>query len=263
MPLPVVWGDPNGEDMTLRNFQWPEGIQAAVSLSFDDARCSQIDNGVPVLAQYDLKATFYVGMERMEKRLDGWRQAVAAGHEIGNHSWSHSCSGNHLFSRDRALESYTLEQMDEDIARSDRRIRDLLGVRPRTFAYPCGQTFVGRGAATRSYVPLVARRYLAGRGYMCESHNAPEYCDLARLFGYAFDTQPLGLLIALIEQAVNDGGWVVFCGHEVGTEGFQNIEKSKLEAVCRYLVERRESIWTSTVATVAGYVGSRAASTSR
>ncbi len=247
--------------MTPQKFQWPQGAQAAVSLSFDDARFSQIDNGLVILAHFDIKATFYVGLERMQNRLDGWREAVRTGHEIGNHTTSHPCSGNHFFSRHNALETYTREQMEQDIAGADRRIRELLDVRPRTFAYPCGQTFVGRGAATCSYVPLIARRYLAGRCHMNESHNAPEFCDLAQLFGYAFDTAPVEHFIALIGQAVRDGGWVVFCGHEVGTEGFQNIETRKLEAVCRYLVKHRDLIWTDTVDAVAGYIDSQAGST--
>ena len=59
-------------------------------------------------------------------------------------------------------------------------------MKPRTFAYPCGQRFVGRGFEVRSYVPPVAERSLAGRGYLDESANDPAVCDLAEAMGTPF-----------------------------------------------------------------------------
>ena len=71
------------------DFQWPEGKKMALSLSFDDARLSQVDNGIPLLDKYGIKATFYVSLGDMIKRLEGWKKAVKSGHEIGNHSLHH------------------------------------------------------------------------------------------------------------------------------------------------------------------------------
>ena len=34
------------------DFSWPEGKHAAISLTFDDARISQVDNGLPILDEY-------------------------------------------------------------------------------------------------------------------------------------------------------------------------------------------------------------------
>ncbi|HUX01439.1 MAG: polysaccharide deacetylase family protein [Phycisphaerae bacterium] len=62
---------------------FPGGRKAALSLSFDDARSSQVSPGLDVLAEYDLPVTFYVSLGGIEDRLDGWRRATAAGHEIG------------------------------------------------------------------------------------------------------------------------------------------------------------------------------------
>ena len=164
------------------------------------------------------------------------------------------CSGNFFFSRDTVLEDFTLDRMAEDLDAADERMNKLLGVQPKTFAYPCGQTFVGRGVETRSYVPLIAERYIAGRGYLSESHNLPGYCDLAQLCSYRFDTDPEERFISRIEQAAEDGGWVVFTGHDVGTSGYQDISAEKLHAVCRYLDRHRDSIWTDTIAAVADHI---------
>jgi len=235
-------------------FRWPGGKRAAVSLSFDDARVSQADNGLAILDEYGIKATFYAGVEAAARRLAAWRRALRDGHEIGNHTLSHFCSGNFAFSRGLSLEELTLDRIEADIEEADRRIEELFGVRTQTFAYPCGQTYVGRGAETASYVPVVARRFLAGRGYRNESHNAPRRGDLAQLCAFPLDTDPCERFIDLIERAEQDGGYIVFCGHEVGTQGFQNIEERKLRTLCAYLAERREWLWTDTICSVAAHI---------
>ena len=37
---------------TDHKFSWPEGKKMALSLTFDDARLSQIDTGIPLLDKY-------------------------------------------------------------------------------------------------------------------------------------------------------------------------------------------------------------------
>ena len=143
-----------------KKFSWPEGKHGAVSVTFDDARFSQIDNGLPILDEYGAKATFYVSISSLEKRLDAWKKAVANGHEIGNHSLTHPCSGNFSFAREKALENYTLNKMYYELEESNIIIERLLNVRPVSFAYPCGQKFVGRGQNLKSYIPVVAENFL-------------------------------------------------------------------------------------------------------
>ena len=79
---------------TAQPFAWPEGKRAAVSLTFDDARATQLDRARPILDAHGVKATFYVSVGNLEQRLDDWRETLAGGHEIANHSMSHPCSGN-------------------------------------------------------------------------------------------------------------------------------------------------------------------------
>src|SRR5688572_24482762 len=128
---------------------WPAGKQTAVSLTFDDARFSQVEGGTALLDQYGVKATFYVVPSWVEQRLEGWKKAAASGHEIGNHSLKHPCTGNFAWARANALEDYTLEQMRNELTEANKAIERLLGVKPQVFAYPCGQTFVGRGKDTK------------------------------------------------------------------------------------------------------------------
>jgi peptidoglycan/xylan/chitin deacetylase (PgdA/CDA1 family) len=236
------------------SFSWPEGKRAAISLSFDDARVSQIDAGMVLLDRYGVKATFFVGPRAVEQRLDGWKQAVAAGHEIGNHSLNHPCSGNFAWSRDKALEDYSLDQMRSEINEANRQLEELLGVTPAVFAYPCGQKFVGRGRETRSYVPLVAELFTAGRSWMDESPNDPRYCDLAKLTGMEMDGKDFEDIRPLLEQVQESGQWLVLGGHEMGPLGVQTTRLAMLEALIAFAQDPANELWIAPVGTVARYV---------
>ena len=235
-------------------FQWPNGKRVAVSLSFDDARLSQIDTGLALLNEEGAKATFFVEATNIGQRLDGWKKAVAEGHEIGNHSLTHPCTGNYAFSRPNALENYGLQMMAAQLDDANAEIQRLLGVKPKTFAYPCGQKFVGRGVDVRSYVPLVAERFLLGRGYLDESANDPAFCDLAQAMGTPFDDMDFAQMKGLVEQAAKDGRWVIFVGHEIGKRGYQVTDTVALKALCEYLKDPANAIWLGTVEEVAEHI---------
>ena len=238
-------------------FRWPTGKRAAVSLSFDDARTSQVDEGLALLKKMGIKVTFFVTPGGVEKRLDGWKQAASDGHEIANHSLTHPCSGNYAFSSQNALETYTLDSMVQQLDESNGRIERLLGVKPTTFAYPCGQKFVGRDRDVKSYVPLVAERFLVGRGYMDESPNNPAVVDLAQAMGTGFDDMDFPQMKTIVDAAAADGRWVIFAGHEIGRKAYQTTDMRALEQLCAYVKDSANGIWSGTVAEVGAYVRDR------
>jgi peptidoglycan/xylan/chitin deacetylase (PgdA/CDA1 family) len=235
-------------------FAWPAGKRAAVSLSFDDARESQLDVGVPLLDAYGIKATFYVSIAPAQKRAPEWQAVLQAGHEIGNHSMRHACTGNYPGWTGRALEDYTIAQMAVELDQANTEIEKMLHVRPVTFAYPCGQKYVGRGRNVKSYVPLVAERFLAGRGWRDEGANDPAFCDPAQLMTMELDGLTFEQLKALVDQAVQKGQWLVLCGHEIGSGGRQTVRIDTLRAFCEYAQDPQSGLWVDTVAHIAGYV---------
>jgi len=251
----VMAQQPNQPQAEAANpFQWPDGKRAAVSLSFDDARLSQVDTGLALLKEQRVKVTFFVEATNIEKRLDGWKKAVADGHEIGNHSLTHPCTGNYAFSRHNALEDFSLQMMAAQLDDANAEIQRLLGMKPKTFAYPCGQKFVGRGMDVRSYVPLVAERFLVGRGYLDESANDPAFCDLAQAMGTPFDDMDFEQMKNLVDQAAKDGRWVIFVGHEIGKRGYQVTDTVALKALCEYLKDPANAVWFGTVEEVAEHI---------
>lgn len=240
-------------------FRWPDGKRAAVSLTFDDARLSQVDAGLPLFEAAGVKATFYLSPVNVERRLEGWKKAAAAGHEIANHSRSHPCTANYRFSAKNALEEYTLARMEADILGGNADIARLLGVTPVNFAYPCGQKFIGRGEAVMSYVPVVAKHFLSGRGYLDESPNDPAVCDLAQLMGTGLDGLGFSELRRLAASAAAEGRWIVFAGHDIGKAAAQSCDAAALTEFCRYAKDPASGIWLGTVAEIARYVRERRA----
>ena len=236
------------------SFAWPEGKQIAISLSFDDARASQVDAGTALLDEYGVKGTFYVVPNSVKQRLEGWKKAVASGHEIGNHSFNHPCTGNFPWSRQKAIENYSLKQMRNELILANKDIKELLGVESEVFAYPCGQTYIGRGENTKSYVPVVSKLFLSGRGWLDEGPNAPQFCDLAQLTGMEMDGKDFEQILPLIENAKKSGAWLVLAGHEMGASGSQTTRLIMLKKLIEYAQNPANGIWIAPVGTVAKYI---------
>jgi hypothetical protein len=226
--------------MTEHTFSWPDGKRAAVSLTFDDARLTQPDTAFAILDRFGVKGTFYVSPDGVRARLDAWKAAVSAGHEIGNHTLTHPCSANFPWGRAKALEDYTLERMARELLDANALIEELLGVTPRTFAYPCGQTFVGRGENQKSYVPLVAKHFLVGRGAFDEITTDPVFCDLALVTSAELDRRHWDDAKSAVEATTADGR--------------QATLPDTLEKVCEYCTDAKHGIWIDTVAAVGQHV---------
>jgi peptidoglycan-N-acetylglucosamine deacetylase len=235
-------------------FRWPAGIKGAVSLTFDDARLSQIDVGIPILDKHKVKATFYVSPDNVEERLGGWKQAVKIGHEIGNHTMTHPCTGNYAFSKENALEDYTLDRIAAEIDRANDVIQTKLGVKPATFAYPCGQTFVGRGKDVQTYVPMVAAKFLTARGAGGEDANDPFLCDLSQLLAMGSDGKTFEQLKMLVDKAAAEGRWLILCGHEIGQGGYQTTLAQTVEKLCQYAQDPANALWIDTVGNIGAYI---------
>ena len=226
----------------------------ALSLTFDDARLSQIDKGIPILDKYNVKATFYVSPDNMEQRVEGWKKAVKNGHDIGNHSLVHPCSGNFTWARSRAIEDYTLQSMYAELDSASRIIENLLGVKPSSYAYPCGQTFIGKANETKSLVPLISSMFESGRTWMAEAPNDPVYCDMAQITGIELDGKSFEQIKVLIESAKENGSWLVLAGHEMGEGGEQTSLLNTIEAICKYASDPANEIWIDDVHSIAEYV---------
>lgn len=250
----TMWAGQVFSQKNAVKFPWPEGKKMALSLSFDDARTTNIRQGTDLLDRYDVQSTFYVLPSRVKTDLDLWQKAVKNGHEMGNHSIVHPCSGNFGWSRTNALEMYTIERMRAELEDANKQIKDLLGVTPTTYAFPCGLTTIGRGKNAQSFVPLIAEMFVAGRGWLDEAPIDPAYCDMAQITGISMDDQDFEDILPIIRQAEETGNWVVLAGHETADSGFQTSRLEMLEKLVKYAKDPQNGIWIAPVGTIAAYV---------
>jgi len=99
----------------------------AVSLTFDDGPSEDTARVLEILAANNLRATFFMMGRNVQQLPRIAQQVAAAGHEIGNHSFSHPI---YLFRSPRE----TREQLEV----TQSVIRDTTGVRPDLARPPCG-----------------------------------------------------------------------------------------------------------------------------
>lgn len=83
--------------MNSRSFQLFGGLtkqvetdQKVVALTFDDGPTENVNEILPLLEKYNVKATFFLIGQDMEKFPQEAKKMVEAGHQVGNHTYSHN-----------------------------------------------------------------------------------------------------------------------------------------------------------------------------
>ena len=113
---------------------------------------------------------------------------------------------------------------------------------------------VGRGSQVKSYVPLIAERFLVGRGFSEQNFNDPVFCDLAQASGIVSDDLDYIPMVKLISQATAQGAWIIFAGHDIGEKGVQTTDATALAALCRYMQDPANGVWVDTVEKIGKYI---------
>lgn len=149
-----------------KEFVWPGGKKIAVSLTYDDALDSQLDNAIPALDKLNLKASFYVLLNSptLNNRMEEWRSVAESGHELGNHSIYHPCRKS-LPNRDwvplhHDLDKYSVTQMVEELTTANTFLKAIDGGIERTYTPPCIDLLVGG----EGYMTKVKELFIAVKG---------------------------------------------------------------------------------------------------
>ncbi|UTF61708.1 polysaccharide deacetylase family protein [Gilvimarinus sp. DA14] len=229
-------------------FKWPQGQRAAVSLSYDDALNSQLDNAIPALNQFNLRGSFYLTLasEVVPARLEQWRAAAAQGHELGNHTLFHPCSksqpGTEWVKPYNDMDSRTREQMREEVMLANSFLHAIDGETLRTFTPPCGHTQTADG----DYLNTVADLFIAIKG---AETNLPE------VFGSLVlpDGQSGTELINFVKQEAADGGLVHIIFHGIGGDHLAVSDQAHRELL-EYLDKNRDLYWTDTYRNIMTHV---------
>lgn len=236
---------------------WPDGRLGAVSLTFDDGDRTHIERAIPLMDTHGLRGTFYLCPrgDDYRERFAQWSPAHENGHEIGNHSMSHTCSRN--FSNTPGapgLETMTLDEIETDLVQAEQRLQEMFPRKSRSFCYPCYMTHVGEGLHRQSYVPVVAKHFVAGcAGGEYGFANHPINADLACVSRQPCERMAGPELVGFAERAARQGRWMIYAFHSIEC-GRLGTAMYEFQELVEHLGQNTERIWTAPVADVAQHL---------
>lgn len=230
------------------DIEWPNDVRTAVSLSYDDALNSQLDHAVPALDKYGIRASFYLiaAADSVRERMGEWRDLVNRGHELGNHTIYHACSGSlpdrDWVSEDKDLDSRSIEQIRNEVLVANTFLQALDGLTERTFTPPCNDLMV-KG---ENYLPAVSQFFVAIKGQnngMSEG-TSPLYMP-AGVSGHE--------LIEYVKKNTKDGMLLNILFHGVGGDHL-SVSAEAHEDLLHFLADNRDIYWTDTYITIMRHV---------
>lgn len=140
-----------------------------ISFSFDDCPQSVVQNALPALEKRGWRGTIYaamglceitnhLGLHMSEAEM---KAAHLAGHEIGNHTFSH------IDARTVSIEDYLM-----DIAKTEAKFAALNIPKARTFAYPYGELTVQTKRVLSKHYDLMRGIYSIGNAMQMDLNQA-------------------------------------------------------------------------------------------
>lgn len=238
-----------GPQMTIAaGIDWPGQARAAVSLSYDDALASQLDNAVPVLNAKGIRASFYPTLSSpvLAERMAEWRALPQAGHELGNHSLFHPCSASkpnrQWVKPSNDIDQRTVEQMEQEVLTANAFLKALDGQTERTYTPPCLDIMVKDG----NYLEAIEDEFVAIKG---NERSLP-----ADQVHYLL---PDGLsgreLIQFVKNSAKSGGVVNIIFHGIGGDHMSVAPKDHAELI-EFLAQNREVYWADTYMNIMRHV---------
>lgn len=226
---------------------WPGKAKAAVSLSYDDALNSQLDNAVPALTKYGIKASFYpiLSSPVVMERLPEWRALAANGYELGNHTLFHACAKSKpdrdWVAAHNDLDKKTMAQMREELLTANSFLHAIDGKTERTLTPPCLDWDVADG----NFVETLSGLFVGIKG----AEKIPEQ--------YKSMLLPEGVtgkeLINFVKKSARNGGLVQIIFHGINGDHL-SVSKEAHEELLKFLAENRETYWTDTYINIARHL---------
>ena len=139
----------------------PASVGRQVALTFDDGPTELFTPGLlDALDRHGIRATFFMIGALVERHPDVVRRVVAAGHEIGNHTYDHVSAA-----------VQTAEQVRDGVLRGSDSIERVTGTRPRWLRPPRGEITTATLVAARDAALEVAL-WSANRGNAADDDSA-------------------------------------------------------------------------------------------
>lgn len=118
----------SGKQRDLPIYCVDKGDEKIASISFDAAWGNEdTEQLIEILAKYDVKATFFVVGEWVDKYPESVKALADAGHEVMNHSNTHP-----------HMPKLSVEKMREELTECNNKIESVTGIKPILFRAPYG-----------------------------------------------------------------------------------------------------------------------------
>lgn len=220
---------------TYTKCNWFEDKTSAVTFTFDDGLSNQFSIMVPVLDEFNMKATFYVVTD-WATRDNLWprlKEIAANGHEIGSHTLTHPTVAG-----------------TRELAESKRIIEEKIGMPCLTVAYPyCNFP---------SDEETLQESYISGR--VCDGqfvgHVLKDLYNISSIMtGSESSLRTEEDIEAKLKASMAEKKWCVFLIHEIDKgDGYSPTKKTALKPVLRYLNREKNNYWVATFRDVSQYI---------
>jgi sialate O-acetylesterase len=233
------------------------GKKAAVVITYDDAINEHLDNAIPVLDSLGLKATFYITAysPSSQQRQKDWKAIAINGHELGNHTLYHPCTGGpgrDWINPAYDLGKYSIRRITDEIRMTNLYLQSLDGKTKRTFAFPCADTKVGDS----SYVNAIRNDFVALRHVRAEMHGIKQV-KLDDVDCYLVNGQSAAEMIEWVKKAMESKSLLVVLFHGVGGGNGLDVSLQAHREFLQYLKKSDKDIWVAPMVEVAEYIKNR------
>lgn len=247
----------------MKEFNWPNGCTAALSLTYDDGLPGHVEYVAPLLEEYELRATFYAWIIKDPMHNPSrWAELAKRGHELGNHSVFHPCRKDPERGFDSWLDDvYDLRFYNKKRFKTELELANLIlhlldGKNLRSYGNNCCDTTFGSGENEESMDQVLSELFIAARGPW---NNKPVHItkdlNLMQLGHFSADHRSFIELKDEVKGNVQLNGWSLYMIHGVGKETYDlHIEREHHEEFIAWLAEQKGTLWVAPVAEIAKYI---------
>lgn len=236
-------------------FNWPNKALAAVSLSYDDALDSQLDNAIPTLDKHGFKGSFYLTLSSpaFKTRKNEWQRVAEHGHELGNHTINHACRKS-LPNRDwvaptNNLDTITVAQIVIEIKAANKILKELDKKNIRTFTVPCTDNL----AKGEDYLEVISPLFVGIKSSVGEIPKSMQNVDIKRINVISAESLTAQQLIALVKEAASHGTMINFTFHGIGGDHL-SITSEAHESLLNFLEKNKSDYWVDTFRNISLYI---------
>ncbi len=238
-------------------YPWPNNTLAAVSLSYDDALNSQLDNAIPALDKYNFKGSFYLTLASptFKARKREWQTIAKHGHELGNHTINHACRGS-LPNRDwvkpdNDLDNKKVAELVDEITTANEILMQLDNHTIRTFTLPCTDILAGG----YNYLEAVTPLFIGIKSNVGRIPKTMKNVNIKSIAVIAAENLSGEQLIAFVRQAENSGTMVNFTFHGVGGD-YLSVTAEAHTLLLKFLAKHKDRYWVDTFRNISLHIQS-------